>query len=202
MHTALEELSEYTDVVAVKDDDGAINVYLGGQTPLVIGSHQYTLTPEVTPGQAIVRDATGADVTANVTSGRLAALVKERGTTLPSYLDDLNKLAAAVADRVNGQLKAGLDSIVNLVLPANTTPGAPIWPASGTVTVQASGTFAGVPTGTQRVTMIFLGSSTVDVTVTGSGISKSCKVDLSKTTDPGLSVGLEDPRSFVPPRSL
>ena len=33
--------------------------------------------------------------------------------------------------------------------------------------------------------MIFLGSSTVDVTVTGSGISKSCKVDLAKTTDPG-----------------
>lgn len=75
-------------------------------------------------------------------------------------------------------------SIVNLVLPANTTPGTPIWPTSGTVTVQASGTIAGVPTGTQRVTMIFLGSSTVDVTVTGNGFSKSCKVDLSKTTDP------------------
>ncbi len=113
MHTALEQLSEYTDVVALKDPDGAINVYLGGQTPLVIGNHQYRLTPEVAPGQAIVRDATGADVTANVTSGKLAALVNERGTTLPSYRDDLNKLAAAVADQVNGQLKAGLDASGN-----------------------------------------------------------------------------------------
>src|SRR5436305_1047149 len=76
MHNALEQLSEYTDVVALKDPDGAINVYLGGQTPLVIGNHQYTLTPEVTPGQAIVRDPSGADVTTNVTSGKLAALVK------------------------------------------------------------------------------------------------------------------------------
>jgi len=75
-------------------------------------------------------------------------------------------------------------SIANLVLPANTTPGTPIWPTSGTVTVQASGTVADIPTGTQKLTMIFLGSSTVDVTVTGNGISKSCKVDLSKTTDP------------------
>ena len=75
-------------------------------------------------------------------------------------------------------------SIANLVLPANTTPGAPIWPTSGTVTVQASGTIADIPTGTQKLTMIFDGTSTVDVTVTGNGISKSCKVDLATATDP------------------
>jgi hypothetical protein len=32
--------------------------------------------------------------------------------------------------------------------------------------------------------MLFNGTSTVDLTVSGSGFSKSCKVDLAKTTDP------------------
>lgn len=127
---------------------------------------------------------TGADLTVD----------GQQELTLSGLLSGLHTLNGASSLTLAGTITDGTTlvpidvtvttSIVNLVLPANTTPGTPIWPTSGTVTVQASGTVDGIPTGTQKLTMLFLGTSTVDVTVTGSGFSKSCKVDLATTPDP------------------
>jgi hypothetical protein len=71
-------------------------------------------------------------------------------------------------------------SITNVVLPANTTLGAQIWPTSGTIVVESSGSFADLPPSTSRLTMTFNGTSTVTVTITESGVSQTCKQDLAK----------------------
>ena len=70
-------------------------------------------------------------------------------------------------------------TIANLVLPENPTGSAAVWPASGKITVDLSGSIGPVSVTNARTTITFSGSSTVDVTVTGGGLSKSCKVNLA-----------------------
>ena len=161
----------------------------------------FTLLTAAGAKQSAFDATTTAAVRVNTT---IAGTFTETGTnltidgqqelTLSGLISGLHTLNGNSTTNLNGTFSDGTTSvpidvtvstsITNLVLPANTTPGTPIWPTSGTVTVQASGTVAGLPTGTQKIAMLFNGTSTVDVTVTGNGFSKICKVDLSKTADP------------------
>jgi len=97
---------------------------LGGQTPLVVGLHQYDLSsqliaPALPPGSppappaASILDSAGRDVTAQLTGGHLGALLDTHNRVLASFLGDgaqpgsLNRLAQTFADRVNQILSAG-----------------------------------------------------------------------------------------------
>jgi hypothetical protein len=142
-------------------------------------------------------DATTAAVRANTT---MKGTVNDDGTnftidgqqelTLSGLVSGPHTLNGTSTTKLKGTIVDGTTSlpldltvgttITNLVLPANATPGSSIWPASGSVVVQVSGSVSGFPTGTTKVTMTFTGGSTVNVTVTGPGVSQSCKVDLSK----------------------
>ena len=68
-------------------------------------------------------------------------------------------------------------TIANLVLPPDAT--SQTWPSSGTITVDVNGSIGPVSVSQARTTIKFNGTSTVDVTVSGGGLSKSCKVDLA-----------------------
>jgi flagellar hook-associated protein 1 FlgK len=109
MHAALESLSSIANFSVIKTSDGATNVYLGGQTPLVIGETQFTLTSDFSSPQTVIRDSQMNDVTSQINSGSLGALIQEKNTTLPGYLAQLNTLAQNFADQVNGQLSQGVD---------------------------------------------------------------------------------------------
>ena len=73
-------------------------------------------------------------------------------------------------------------TIANLVLPANAAGSSQVWPTSGTVTVDVNGSIGPVSVSQARTKIEFTGTSTVNVTVSGGGLSKSCKVDLTKAT--------------------
>ena len=73
-------------------------------------------------------------------------------------------------------------TIANLVLPPNATAQA--WPSSGTITVDVNGSIGPVSVSQARTTIKFNGTSTVDVTMTGGGLTKSCKVDLAVAEEP------------------
>lgn len=109
MHTALENLSSVANFSVIKTGDGATSVYLGGQTPLVLGDTQFALTADFSSPQTVIRDAQTNDVTSQITGGSLGALLQEKNTTLPGYTAQLNALSQAFADQVNGQLSQGLD---------------------------------------------------------------------------------------------
>src|SRR5262249_25552193 len=64
LSSALEELSAVADYTVIESPDGAANVYLGGQTPLVIGDHQYAIQLDLSGPQTVLRDAQGNDITA------------------------------------------------------------------------------------------------------------------------------------------
>ncbi len=128
MHAALDELSQYINFDASFQPDGTVNVVVSGQTALLLGDKQYSLSADLQqPAGAIYPSAPaydrilgsdGADVTAQATGGQLGALLKVRNQTLGTYIGDssrpgdLNTLAKQIATRVNeiftnGQISAG-----------------------------------------------------------------------------------------------
>jgi flagellar hook-associated protein 1 FlgK len=109
LHTALDNLSQYTDFTALRQPDGTVTVLMGGQVPLVIGSQQNAISANSSGAQTQILDAQGNDITAQATTGSLGAMVAMRNTTLPGYLSSLNTLAQGLADTVNSTLAGGQD---------------------------------------------------------------------------------------------
>ena len=120
LNDTLEQLSEYGNVQALKQTDGSITLLLGGQTPLVVGQKQFPITADVTSGvTAAIRDANGADITSEITGGRLSGSLAALNQSIPSYQSGLNQLAQGLADSVNSTLAGGADS--------NGAPGTPLF---------------------------------------------------------------------------
>jgi len=111
IHATLEELSEAAGVQVLKQENGTYNLLLGGQTALVIGDRQFKIAADTgSSAQSRILDASGADVTAQVKTGRLGALLELKNDMIPNWLASLDTLASAVATKVNAQLQSGLDS--------------------------------------------------------------------------------------------
>jgi len=123
LHNALEDLSNLADVQVVPGNGGTVTVLLGGQTPLVIGNQlnalkvQFTPSPNASnpnaPPNASILDGNGVDITNQVSSGSLQALLTVRNSLIPSLAGgdqqtgDLNVLAQGLADTVNNVLAQG-----------------------------------------------------------------------------------------------
>jgi flagellar hook-associated protein 1 FlgK len=117
MNNALESLAGYVNFTALKPPDGSVTVLLDGQTPLVMGNQQYVLQGSTGSGTAVIQDASGKDVTAQLAGGRLKALVDMKNTTLAGYSNSLNQLAAGISDQVNNALLSGVDQSGNAGAP-------------------------------------------------------------------------------------
>ncbi len=110
LHNDLEQLSELTGVTALPQSDGTVSVYLGGQSPLVLGANSYALQADQSGSQTRIVDWQNKDVTNQVQQGNLGALIDEKNNILPSYQNKVDTLAAGFADQVNTTLGAGLNS--------------------------------------------------------------------------------------------
>lgn len=104
----LNELAGYVDVNAFEDSIGMLNVFIGGDRPLVLGKNAASLTAvdnADNSGFAEIGYVPFAGSTITITSavqqGKLAGLVQARDTDIPDALDQLNALAAAVTYRFN-----------------------------------------------------------------------------------------------------
>jgi flagellar hook-associated protein 1 FlgK len=125
IHSTLEQLSQYGEITVLPQDDGTVSVLLNGQTPLVMGDHQYRISaapmqpddpPPTNPGghpSMRVFASDGTDITTATTGGQLGSLLDFHNRVLASYLGDgyqqgdLNTMAQQFADRVNQLLTAG-----------------------------------------------------------------------------------------------
>lgn len=124
LHSTMEELSELVDFTALEESDGTFTILAGGMVPLVIGDQDYPLSVDFAqpedptwpegPIAARVVGTAGEDVTARLKGGTLGGTLDVRNRVLPglvgssSETGDLNRLAVAIAERVNGLLAAGL----------------------------------------------------------------------------------------------
>jgi flagellar hook-associated protein 1 FlgK len=139
VHADLESLSQLVDLSATRQADGTTAILLNGQTPLLIGNHQFQIRADLSvptdppplnpncPPTAHLLAADGSDITRQTTDGQLAALLDMRNRVLPSLrgdayqAGDLNRLAQQFADRVNTILTSGIVSDEQPV------PGAPLF---------------------------------------------------------------------------
>ena len=109
VYATLEELSSYTSVQALRQDDGTITVLLGGQVSALMGVTQNRLAADFSSPRTAVRDAYGKDVTSILSGGKIGALLDFRNHDLPSYRADLDSLAQNFAEKINTALAAGVD---------------------------------------------------------------------------------------------
>ena len=114
VHSTLEELSQLVDFAATKADDGSTTIQIGGQTTAVIGDHVYKISADFSGTQAKILNAQGTDVSSQIASGKIHALLALRNQSIPSYLNELNNLATGLADSVNAGLAGGLDANGNV----------------------------------------------------------------------------------------
>lgn len=110
LYASLEELSSLVDFRILEQDDGSIQVLLGGQTPIVIGDRLYEISADYSFGEPRILNKQGEEITGQVSNGALAGLIETRNQLIPGYLSDLNRLAETFADRVNQVLAGGLDA--------------------------------------------------------------------------------------------
>lgn len=109
LYAALEELSQYVDFNAIVSRDSGVSVYLGGQSLLVIGDRQYNISADVLDDKARILNSDGQEITQELSGGKIVGLVDIYNNKLPSYLDNLNTLAASFAQSVNLALSQGVD---------------------------------------------------------------------------------------------
>ena len=123
VHASLENLSQLINFTATTQPNGTTTILMNGNTPLLVGDHQYELQSAMTSGgaNATILNAPGseqllvggADITSQSTGGQLGAMLDFRNRVLASYLGDstkpgeLNRMAQQFADRVNQLLTAG-----------------------------------------------------------------------------------------------
>ena len=110
-NAALEQLAQVVNFSVVKSPEGGVNVYIGGQTPLVVGAHKFPVSADFSGQLTAIRDSEGKDITGELQDqgGSLGSLLEEKNNSLPSYTTSLNTLAQGFADSVNTTLAQGLD---------------------------------------------------------------------------------------------
>jgi flagellar hook-associated protein 1 len=109
LHAKLEELSRYVEFTALPQEDGSVSVFLGGQTPAVIGDRHWSISVTNSGGAYQLLDASGAEITGRFGSGTLAAAITFHNELLPDYRNRLNAMAQGFAGAVNATLNAGID---------------------------------------------------------------------------------------------
>ncbi len=105
----LEQLSQIANFTALKQPDGTVTVYLGNQTPLVMGTNAQTITAGFSNQQTQILDGEGNDITSEITGGSLGGMLQVSNSLIPGYVSDMNTLAQSVADQVNTTLSNGVD---------------------------------------------------------------------------------------------
>lgn len=139
LYNNLQQLAQIVPITTLQEADGSTTVLLAGQTPLVVGQNQYTISSQVSvpqnpkptnpngPPTDQVLDANGNDITAEITSGQIGGLLQARNGTLAQLQGDayqqgsLNQLAQGIADRVNALLTGG--NISDATANAKAVPG-------------------------------------------------------------------------------
>jgi len=112
MAQSLEQLSQYANLTILKQDNGTMMVY-AGQSLLVNGDQAMLLQLVPGPGQRVLEDSQGNDMSATLRSGSLSALLDQANNVEPALETNLNLMAQSFADQVNSALKTGLDQSGN-----------------------------------------------------------------------------------------
>src|SRR5215472_6626305 len=74
LNSSLEQLSQLVNFTALQQPDGTVSIFIGGQSPLVVGNQVYDIQGDFSKQQTALRSSTGADITGTITGGKLSGL--------------------------------------------------------------------------------------------------------------------------------
>ena len=111
LNQILDELSGLINFTLIHQSDGTLTLVTGGGEALVVGTTVRHLAVSVSEPAIAILDEGGRDITAGIESqgGALGAILELRNQELPGYLDQVNRIAKGIADRVNEQHVLGVD---------------------------------------------------------------------------------------------
>jgi flagellar hook-associated protein 1 FlgK len=107
---AIKTLSNLVDLQVIARDDGMVDITIGNGRSLVAGNVDYALTTTSSPplGAANVISH-GANITGEITGGRLGGLILTRDVLVAGYVQRIDDLAYRVVTDVNTLHQAGYD---------------------------------------------------------------------------------------------
>lgn len=129
---SVKTISEYMDLQEFTDSSGQIRLFTAAGRSLVTGATvstlSYTITPYMTANESYPATISGIylngptnDITAEISTGKLGALIEMRDQTLPAMTNELDQLAAQMRDEVNRVHNRGANTPFGL----GTTAGDP-----------------------------------------------------------------------------
>ncbi len=192
LHASLQSLSQLADVTVTFAPDGTATVLLGGQTPLVIGAQQNDIqagfsntSGSVNPGgipNAQILDASGQDITGQISQGALGGLLNVRNNVLPGLQGNgqqtgaLNQLAQKVADQVN--------QILTSATTPGGQPGSPLFAYNAASPVDVASTLTLDP----NITASGLAPADAGPPPVSNGAALALS-NLGQSTDPSVEIG-------------
>ncbi|MCG6966510.1 MAG: flagellar hook-associated protein FlgK [Chromatiaceae bacterium] len=112
----VDQLSHYTNVSAMQQSDGSMNVFIGTGQALVVGGHHNTLAVAQNPYDAeqkelVVQQFSGptVNVTAQMSGGSLGGLMRFRDEVLDEAQNGLGRVAIGMASFFNEEHQTGMD---------------------------------------------------------------------------------------------
>ncbi|PVB61953.1 flagellar hook-associated protein FlgK [Labrenzia sp. 011] len=100
LNAALVSLSEQMEIATFKAEDGTVKVYTGDGQILVGDTAHLLSTGTGTDGQTTI-SVNGTDITEDLDTGRLGALIELRDETLPASQEMLDEFATTFIDSLN-----------------------------------------------------------------------------------------------------
>ena len=112
----VRELSTMIDVETAEDEQGKINIFVGGGHPLVSGIDAWELSTAPNPDPSLEdiivwksHDGSSVDITENILNGKVKGMIDARDDYIPDYLDRLNQLAKNMINDINAIHSSGDD---------------------------------------------------------------------------------------------
>ncbi len=113
---AIRQLAERVSVTVVPQDNGMLNVFAGNGQGLVLANQSATLSvmqnefdPEVMDIGYSFGGGNVANVTRNITGGKLGGVIEFRDGLLKTTMDQLGRVAVGISETFNAQHRLGLD---------------------------------------------------------------------------------------------
>jgi flagellar hook-associated protein 1 FlgK len=105
---AIDQLSSLVDVSVIPTNN-TLTLTTSSGAPLVSGEQSYQLTTQANAAGLHDVYSQGNDITSQITSGQLGGTIEARDQQVPAIENQLDTLAAGLANAVNGVQTAGFD---------------------------------------------------------------------------------------------
>lgn len=106
---ALRQLSELVSIQVVKQGTGDMNVFIGNGQPLVVGVNISSFNVTNNGAIQVVSKNSASDITSQISGGKLGGLLDFRDRVLFPSMNEMGRVAIALANEFNTQQQQGID---------------------------------------------------------------------------------------------